>query len=43
MAAVAEGQEVLGISFFETFFLLLAVLPLLFCPSEAERQLLWWQ
>lgn len=43
MAAVAEGQEDLWISFFETFFLLLAVLPLLFYSSEDERQLLWWQ
>lgn len=39
MAAVAEGQDNLEILFFETFFLLLDVLPLLFCTTKTERQL----
>lgn len=42
MEAVAEGQDDLGIWTFVAFFLL-AVPPLLFCPSRADRQLPWWQ
>lgn len=39
MAAVAEDQEDLGISFFETFFPVVSCSSLaFFCPSKAERQ-----